>query len=101
MENLLNLDPISREATLLALSIVCVELAVFAFWRIRRLVRDVRAAWLVGRMALQLRNAAREQAKQTQISDLTQRLATLATIEGESELDPAKLVDMLERVLAD
>ena len=103
MEYLSNLSPISREATLLVLSIVDVELAVFAFWRIRRLLSDVRMAWLVGRMAAQLRREAQKQTKRAEIDQLTQRLAARATIsfEGESELDAATLLDTLERILAD
>ncbi len=103
MDYLSDLDPTSRAGLFLLLSMVCVELAVFAFRRVRRLFREVRVAWQMGRMALRLRNEAREQAKQTQIDQLIQKLGAVAAISLNEvdELGPVMLVDALERILAD
>lgn len=109
MVYLSNLDPTSRAFMLLLLSIACVELATFAFWRIRRLLCEVQAAWRFGRMALQLRHDVREQEKQVQIDQLTQQWRILATMDlnggkgpqEDDELDATKMLDALERLLAD
>lgn len=97
MENLLNLDPTSRTCLLLLLSIACVGLIAFAFRR-KGPVHKVRVAWRLGRMAAQQRREAEEQTKQAEIDQLN--LSIVRLNRGE-ELDPASLLDLLEKRLTD